>query len=305
VAVGFRRRRLIALSFLGIWLGAVAVAVLSQSKYEAEMKILVRHKRADPVVTSAAGAPGAAGIIQTAVTEEETNSEVELIQSSDLLEQVVVACGLDKVKARFWSSWIASNPALRVPKAVRTLKEGLKVEAVKKSNLIAVTYSSSDPQLAARVLNTLGNLYVERHVAVNRFPGQFDFFDKQSERYRKELGDTEGKLVTFAHDQGTVAAESERDILLEKVNELEGEQAQNQVAIASQIQRIQALEKQLASTPPRLTTQSKTGDNAALLEQLKATLLNLGLKRTELLTKYAPTYRLVQEVDAQIAQTEA
>ena len=305
VAVGFRRRRLIALSFLGIWLGAVAVAVLSKSKYEAEMKILVRHKRADPVVSSAAGTPGAAGIIQTAVTEEETNSEVELIQSSDLLEQVVVACGLDKVKPGFWSSWIASNPALRVPKAVRELKEALKVEAVKKSNLIAVTYSSPDPQLAARVLNTLGNLYVERHVAVNRFPGQFDFFDKQSERYRKELGDTEGKLVTFAHDQGTVAAESERDILLEKVNDLEVEQAQNQVAIASQIQRIQELEKQLASTPPRLTTQSKTGDNPALLEQLKATLLNLRLKRTELLTKYAPTYRLVQEVDAQIAQTEA
>jgi len=83
------------------------------------------------------------------------------------------------------------------------------------------------------------------------------------------------------------------------------EQAQNQVAIASQIQRIQALEKQLASTPPRLATQSKTEDNAALLDQLKATLLNLRLKRTELLTKYAPTYRLVQEVDAQIAQTEA
>jgi polysaccharide biosynthesis protein PslE len=304
VAVGFRRRRLIVLSFLGIFLGAIAVAVLTGSKYQAQMKILVRHRRADPVVSSAGGT-GVVQIQTTQVGEEETNSEVQLIESSDLLEEVVVACGLDKVKPRFWSSWIPTNPALRIPEAVRKLKEALTVETVRKTNLIEVTYTSTDPQLAARVLNTLGDLYLERHVAVNRFPGQLDFFDRQAERYRKSLEDTESRLVSFARDQGTVAAESERDILLEKVADLEATQVQNQAAIASQIQRIQALEKQLPSTPQRLSTQSRTTDNAALLEQLKATLLNLRLKRTELLAKYDPSYRAVKEVDAQIAQTEA
>jgi hypothetical protein len=38
---------------------------------------------------------------------------------------------------------------------------------------------------------------------------------------------------------------------------------------------------------------------------LKSTLLNLELKRTELLTKYEPTYRLVQEVDQQIADAKS
>jgi len=301
VAVGFRRRRLIVLSFLGIFLGGALVAVLTGSKYEAKMKILMRHRRADPVV----GAVDAAGYVQTVVSEEETNSEVQLIESSDLLERVVVACGLDKIKPPFWSSWIPTDPALRIPEAVRKLKEALAVEVVRKTNLIEVTYVSTDPQLAARVLNTLGDLYLEKHVAVNRFPGQLDFFDRQAERYHKSLEDTEARLVTFAHDKGTVAAESERDILLEKVNDLEATQVQNQAAIASQVQRIQALEKQRASTPPRLSTQSRTADNAALLEQLKATLLNLRLKQTELLAKYDRSYRVVQDVDAQIAQTEA
>jgi uncharacterized protein involved in exopolysaccharide biosynthesis len=41
------------------------------------------------------------------------------------------------------------------------------------------------------------------------------------------------------------------------------------------------------------------------MQQLKATLLNLELKRTELLTKYDPSYRLVQEVDKQIAETKS
>lgn len=39
------------------------------------------------------------------------------------------------------------------------------------------------------------------------------------------------------------------------------------------------------------------------MQQLKTTLLNLELKRTELLAKFEPSYRPVQEVQAQIEQT--
>ena len=55
------------------------------------------------------------------------------------------------------------------------------------------------------------------------------------------------------------------------------------------------------STPTRLTTQVKKGDNAQVLQNLKSTLLTLEMKRTELLTKYQPTYPLVVEIDKQIA----
>jgi uncharacterized protein involved in exopolysaccharide biosynthesis len=54
-----------------------------------------------------------------------------------------------------------------------------------------------------------------------------------------------------------------------------------------------------------MTTVVRNSDNPLLLEQLKSTLLNLELKRTELLTKYEPTYRLVQEVDQQIADAKS
>jgi uncharacterized protein involved in exopolysaccharide biosynthesis len=46
-------------------------------------------------------------------------------------------------------------------------------------------------------------------------------------------------------------------------------------------------------------------DNPDLLKALKATLLDLQLKRTGLLTKFEPSHRLVQEVEQQIAQAEA
>jgi uncharacterized protein involved in exopolysaccharide biosynthesis len=52
-----------------------------------------------------------------------------------------------------------------------------------------------------------------------------------------------------------------------------------------------------------MTTQVRTSDNPQLMERLKSTLLDLELKRTELLTKFEPSYRPVREVEAQITQT--
>src|SRR2546428_11932867 len=46
----------------------------------------------------------------------------------------------------------------------------------------------------------------------------------------------------------------------------------------------------------------RTSANPYVLQQVKSTLLNLELKRSELLGKFAPDYRPVQEVEAQIAQ---
>ena len=61
----------------------------------------------------------------------------------------------------------------------------------------------------------------------------------------------------------------------------------------------------MAKLPERTTTQVRTADNPELLKALKASLLDLQLKRTQLLTKFEPSHRLVQEVDQQIAQAEA
>jgi polysaccharide biosynthesis protein PslE len=58
-------------------------------------------------------------------------------------------------------------------------------------------------------------------------------------------------------------------------------------------------------TPTRQTTQISKSENAQLMATLEGTLLSLQLRRSELLTKYAPTYTPVVEVDAQIRDARA
>ena len=193
---------------------------------------------------------------------------------------------------------------MQLNRAVRVLEKQLKVDVVKKTNLIGVEYESSDSRLAARVLSTLGNLYLEKHVAVHRPPGTLDFFEQETERYRKGLADGEAHLADFTHN-GTVSARLEKEAVLQKLAEFEAAEWQTQQAIGETQQRIKTLEAQASSTAPRMVTQVRNSDDALLLSGLRSTLLNLELKRTELLEKFEPGYRLVKEVDAEIAQTRS
>lgn len=291
--IGFRRRRVFGTCFLTLFLGAVLAAALLPRRYESEIKILLHRERADPLVTAEKTA-----IQETrpSLSEEDINSEVEILKSQDLLEKVVVSCSLQSKKG---------DNQLAVREATIKLGKDLRIEARRKSYIIAVTYSSTDPQLAARVLNTLGNLYLEKHVAVHRPNDAFGFFDRETERYRQRLEDAEKRLAEFNQSEEVVTAQSEKDSSIPKLAEFELSLRQTQAAIPRAEEHVRSLEALLNRTPARVTTQLHTTDNGALLQQLTSSLVALETQRTDLLTKYAPDDRMVQGVQTQIDQVRA
>src|SRR5437763_17017221 len=81
VVIAFRHRRLMMLSFFSVVGGAILAGVLQPSRYDATMKILVKRNRVDAIVTPEASAVRQSG----EVTEEDLNSEVELLKGRELL----------------------------------------------------------------------------------------------------------------------------------------------------------------------------------------------------------------------------
>jgi uncharacterized protein involved in exopolysaccharide biosynthesis len=302
LAIGFRQRQRIINAFLGIFAIAIVIGFLLPRKYEAQMKILVRHERAEEVVSPEREAP-----VQwrTEVSEEELQSEAELIKSRDLLGKVVVACDLQHAGGGFFPTKAGETDDQKIARAVLKLEKDLSVQPIKLTNLIGVSYKSKDPQMAAKVLNSLAGLYLEKHLAMHRAPGQFEFFHQQAEEYRKALATAEEKLTSFSRDQGVVNPALEKEMSVRKLAELEAESKGARATVAENRQRIATLEAQLATLPNRQTTQMRTSDNPQLMQNMKSKLLELELKRTELLAKFEPTYRPVQEVEEQIAQTHA
>jgi uncharacterized protein involved in exopolysaccharide biosynthesis len=299
IAIGFRYKRPMLITFGAVFLGALLAAVFQPAEYQASTKFLIERARMDPVVSAGQDQE----MIRPEVTEEELNSEVELLQSDDVLRQVVVSTGLDNHRSLLSYIGIKESDDKRIAKAALRLQKKLNIEPVRKSNLISVTYTALDPHLAAKVLKALDDAYLQKNLAVHHPPGEFQFFDQEAENYKKNLADAEGQLKAFSEQDGGVSPQLARDITLQKLNEFSATLQQTYADIAATQKRIDALEQQAGITPQRVTTQSKTIDDAQVLQNLKSTLMTLELKRTELLTKYKPTYPLVLEVDKQLAET--
>ena len=304
LAICFRRRRLVLFAFLGIFVVSALFALdeLLDHQYQAEIKFLVKKERIDPMLTPESNLQQRI----TDLTEEELNSEVQLMDSHDMLEKVVETWGL--AQPPFWyhlipEGWINLDRAVIKANAVRQLDTKLVIQPQVKTNLIAVTYQSSDPYLAARALRTLADLYMKKHLTIHRAPGTSDFFREETNRYLKGLNLMEARLTDFDQKEGLVSVQLEKENTLRKLAEFEATAQLTQASIAETKERIRSLENQAASTPPRLTSQVRT--TSVLVQQLKSTLLTLELKRTDLLQKFEPTYRPVQEIETQITQTRA
>jgi len=301
LTIGFRHKRAFVLCFGGILAGSIAAMFLVPPTYESKSQILVKRERVDPVVSAEKNNPMQ---VREDVTEEEINSEANLITSEDVLRKAAVDSDLQDKKSTLWFLEYGMTPDAKIAKAVDRLRSHLVVEPIKKTNVIQLTYSAHNPKYAATVLNNLVNAYIEKHVAIHRPAGQLAFFDEETNRYKHELDLAETQLRNFSQEQGGVAPQVSRDITLQKLNEFAASLESTRAEMAATEKKIANLEQQAGSTPDRMTTQLRETDDGAVQQQLKSTLMTLELKRTELLTKYQSGYRLVQEIDKQIAETK-
>lgn len=268
----FRQRRVLLIAFLLVLVGA-ALSRIWVPKYESQMKILVRRQRTDVIVTSSANEPSQQ--FNDQVSEQDLNSEVELLNSKDLLRKVAVSTGLIGKTTGLTDR----DSEIKIARAVLQLAKDLKIEPLHKSNVISVSYESHDPQMTARVLSALATAYMEKHLEVHRSTGEFKFFDQQMRQYQQGLDQAQAKLTEFTNNTGVVSADLERDSALRESNEFDAAARQARSTQLETQQRIAALQAQLQSMKPRVVTVVRTLDNSQLSDNLKSTLLNLELKR--------------------------
>jgi uncharacterized protein involved in exopolysaccharide biosynthesis len=246
-------------------------------------------------------------VVALPLTEEEINSEAELLLSPDLLRQVVLANDLqDREKTMVSAVLHRGRPDdWYIASAVKHLGQTLNIDVVKKTNMIEVSYKSKDPKIAFGVLDKLADLYMQKHLTVHRPTGSYEFFAKETDKYKQALADSEARLAGFGKAEGVVAPDVERADLAQAAMNSVAAFHQAQQAIAADEQRISHEEAKMKEMPARSSTQEVSNSANLLLQQLEQSLLAARLKRSQLVLKYDPSYPLVQEADQEIAQTQA
>lgn len=296
-----RRRVRIVVVFAVIFAAVVAGTLLTPKQYEARLKVLVKNERADMTISADRESTT---LIPGEVSEAQINTEIELLNNANLLREVVIRCGLDRLQ-HSGSSDPAERGSIEIEKAVARLRKDLDVSAVRKANIIQAQYADSDPERAAAVLGKLAELYMQEHLKVHGVPGTYEFFKGQAARYQHELEAAEAKVADFSRRENIVKLAEQKDVILQRAADAESALMQSDAAVRDYTSKISDTRQRLAATEPRILTQSRTVSNQYSVERLHTMLAELQNRRTQLLAKFRPDDRMVVEIEAEISDTQA
>jgi uncharacterized protein involved in exopolysaccharide biosynthesis len=297
VESAFRYRRLWAMVAMSVIALALAYTLLTPKEYRSEMEILVQNTRGAEQITPNR-TTGTVTIND--VTEEQINSEIELLRSRSLANVVV--------DPQWESRQISSmtREQLRAhDKAVAEFEKHLSTELVRKSNVIHLTYAASDPHVATEYMNRLLTAFLAKQREIAQPPGATAFFAAQVEHYKQELDDAQQKLAAFQQKQEIVSLPDTEQTIDGQINAAETELRSTDAQLSEVARRLGTQTRQLKGISSRQTTVERTIPNQYSIEQLNTMLAELENKRTSLLTKFTSNDRLVQETDKQIADTKA
>lgn len=281
-----------ALTAVGTW--------FMKPVYVTSASLLVKKERFDAAVTPeqiiATGQP------DRHLTEEELNSEVEILNSTSLHEEVVQRLelykafeGQNSLFAKFRKEPTDARLAA-MAQAVTKLENNLSVEPGKKSNLIKITYKANDREQAARVVNTLCEVYQEHHIRLRQRDSGNNFFAQQADSLRQKLNAKEEALKRLSPLPNAQLLNQQIEVQMRQLNEFEVTLQNTRTAIAESEARIQSLSQQMEKEPERLQTEERIAHRPAP-DAIRAQLFALELRRTELLSKYKPNHRLIQDLD--------
>lgn len=309
-SVLFRHKLLLCATFLAVAVGTALFTFLLPNEYESRMKILVKNTRSDVPITPERTTGATSTYVENDVSENQINSEIELLTSEDLLKQVVTECGLYRgtgpsISAKLGLKDATRSPAAQVEEVTRRLAKDLVITPVKKANIIEIKYTSGSAEQAAGVLRKLQDLYLDKHLKLHRTPGTYEFFKGQAERHEGELQSAEKELSGFQQSMNVVSLTQQKDQTVQKLTEAKSKLLETETFLREVNDRLAKGQQQLQTLATQVVTQRRALPNQYSAERLNTLIVELQNRRTQLLTKFRSDDRLVREVDQQIKDTRA
>jgi capsular exopolysaccharide synthesis family protein len=202
----------------------------------------------------------------------------------------------------------SSTPVPETPPETRVIDAlllGVTVTPVRNSRLVDLKYSSTDPQLAALVANTMAKAYIEQSLEYKFLSSReaSDWLGQQLTEQRKRVETTEQALQRYREQTDSVSLEDKQNITVQKLADL------NAAVTKAKTERLQkeALYKQVTAIEH---------DRAALdtfpailsspfIQQLKGQAADLQRQRASLSEKYGEKHPEMIRLQSQIQETDA
>lgn len=258
-----------------------------------------------------------------AMPATQIQAEMALLKSPALVRSVLLAVRDDAeveappsstaTRARALAGDLLRNPLERLdgmpPERtldlqVQELVNRIVVESVGRSNVVLVSLTDENPAWAARFVNDLLAHHVERIATLNEQSGARSFYRRQLDILGQRWQAAREALSEFRERHGTSLLAGDESQLRQVVARLEADRVAADTQVLELRRRVEFLSEEITRHPKIIEAEARVVSNE-VVQGLEARILELEMRRSELLSRYTPTSTAIRDLDAQIEAANA
>lgn len=255
------------------------------------------------------------------VSDTYLETQYKVLASESLARRVIEQVRLDRIDEfnpppPWWSSKEApAPPAAPVPgvltaaeeererqvrqRVLEVFQSRLGVEPVKRSRLVSVSFESTDPELAARVVNTLASNYIDLSLEArwNATQKATEWLSQQLLGLKIKVEKSEEDLQRYARANGLLFLESKEgqteNIITQRLRQLQEEMTRAQASRYEKESLYRLVQSGETSALPGL------GENK-VIQDLTVRLAELEREHAQISATFSPDYPRVKQIQSQL-----
>jgi capsular exopolysaccharide synthesis family protein len=227
-----KRRWLVILLVMASVLGAAISYTYSQKPvYQAKGKLLFEKKDGVSSLTSLAASVGELGGVGN--NSNPIDTEAEVIRSHPLITKTINQLRIKNTKGE--------------PIEIDVFLKQLKLQTIRGTDVMELSYNSTNPQEAADTVNTLMKYYLDNNILINRSQATAarKFLSQELPRIEKQVTKAELELRRFKEINRVVALDAEAKVGIETLGRIDEVITQAQGQLAAAYTRSLALQNEL------------------------------------------------------------
>src|SRR5712671_4607638 len=307
-----KRGWIIVPTALALVLSVVAVNLVTP-RYKSEARILVDGRENVFLRPS-----GERNEERTSLDAEAVTSQVQLVQSRDLAREIIkknkladrpefdpVLQGLSPLKSLLALFGIGRDPFTLTPeeRVLDAYYDRFTAYAVDKSRVIVIEFQSRDPELAARVANSIaeGYLVLQQTARQEQARSAGQWLSGEIENLRKKVSDAESRVEDFRSKSSLFIGTNNTTLSNQQMGEI-NTQLNNARALKSDAEnKVRLIREMLQSGKPIEASEVLTSELVRRLSEQRATLRGQLAEQSSTLLDNHPR---IKELKAQLADLD-
>jgi capsular exopolysaccharide synthesis family protein len=294
---------------VALLVGAV-VSFSTTPVYEAVGRVVINREGADTAGLKNSDASGSDSSDDYMVAMD---TQTHVLQSDAIAKLVIRKLNLDSDPVFAGKGAVQANPAPAAAQGqsreiephqeaalVGKFHGALQINSIPRTRLLEIRFSSTDPGLAARAVNTLIDTYIEQNykTRLDATVRTSDWLTQQLSELQMKVEESQEKLVRYQKEHGILGIDEKENIITSKLDEL------NKELTAAEGDRMQkeSVYRLASSGEPDLLSNI---DPSSPIVKLRSQEEDLHRQLAQASVHFQPTYPKVEELNQQLQAVQA